>query len=194
MIPEAFLAWERQQRERHVYFRGQIFAMAGGSPRHSLLASRLITEIGIALRGQPCDVHTSDLRLGLNDAHFVYADAVVACRPLLLRPGTKDVVLNPRVVVEVLSKGTEGYDRGEKQAGYLALPSLEHFVLVSQLEPRVEVYTRDRDGAFRYLVYEAGSSVRLDRIGVTIAVDDLYAKAFDLPGDDLKSDPALDGE
>jgi Uma2 family endonuclease len=184
MTPEVFLTWERQQGERHVFFRGQVFAMAGGSPRHSLLASRLITEIGVALRGKPCDVHSSDLRLGLDDSHFVYADAVVACRPLALRPGSTDVVLNPRVVIEVLSKGTERYDRGEKQAGYLALPSVEHLVLVSQREPRVEVYSRESDGAFQYRVYEQGSSVQLDRIGVAIAVNDLYAGAFELPGDD----------
>ena len=188
MTPEAFLAWERDQSERHLYFRGQIFAMAGGSPRHSLLASRMITEIGVALRGQPCDVHTSDLRLGLSDSHFVYADAVVACRPLSLRPGSKDVVLNPRVVIEVLSKGTEAYDRGEKQAGYLALPSVEHFVLVSQREPRVEVYSRESDGAFRFRVYELGSTVHLDRIGVSIVMADLYADVFELPGDEVTAE------
>lgn len=182
--PEAFLSWERAQVERHVYFRGQVFAMAGGSPRHSLLGSRIITEVGAFLRGKPCDVHASDLRLGLSDQHFVYADAVVACRPLSLRPGTSDVVLNPRVVVEVLSKSTESYDRGAKQAGYLSLPSLEHFMLVSQREPRVELYTRQNDGAFRYQVYAAGSTVHLERIGVTLNVDELYRGAFELPGDD----------
>jgi Uma2 family endonuclease len=181
---EAFLAWERNQPERHIYFRGQVFAMAGGSPRHSLLGSRIITEVGAFLRGKPCDVHASDLRLGVDDQHFVYADAVVACRPLSLRPGTTDVVVNPRVVVEVLSKSTESYDRGAKQAGYLALPSVEHFVLVSQREPRVEVYTRQSDGSFRYQVHAAGSSVHLDRIGVTLDLDELYRGAFDLPGDD----------
>lgn len=188
MTAEEFLTWERDQPERHEYFRGQIFAMAGGSPRHSLLASRMIAEVSVALRGQPCDVHTSDLRLGLSDSHFVYADAVVACRPLFLKPGTKDIVLNPRVVIEVLSKGTEAYDRGEKQAGYLALLSVEHFVLVSQAAPRIEVYSREKDGGFRYRVYEQGSTVSLDRIGVSLAVDDLYAGVFELPGDEMTAE------
>lgn len=186
MRPEAFLVWEREQRERHVYFRGQVFAMAGGSPRHSLLASHVITQVGALLRGKPCDVHTSDLRLGLDDTHFVYADAVVACRPLALRPGSPDVVLNPRVVVEVLSKSTESYDRGEKQAGYLALPSVEHFVLVSQREPRVEVYTRQAAGSFQFQVYGPGSTIVLAGLGVSLEVDALYEGVFELPGDEAE--------
>lgn len=184
MSPDAFLAWEREQRDRHVYFRGEIFAMSGGSPRHSLLGSRMIVGLAAPLAGKPCDVHTADLRLGIRDDHFVYADAVVACRPLTFRPGTTDVVTNPVVVVEVLSKSTESYDRGEKQAAYLALPSVRHFVLVSQREPRVEVYTRESDGSFRFRVHEAGGTVRLDGIGAEIAIDELYEGAFELPGDD----------
>jgi Uma2 family endonuclease len=184
MGPDEFLAWDRRQPDRHVYFRGQIFAMAGGSPRHSLLASRVIARVDERLRGGPCDVHTSDLRLGLDDDHFVYADAAIVCRPLTLRAGTTDVVTNPRVVIEVLSKSTEAYDRGDKQAGYLALASVEHYVLVSQREPRIELYTRQADGSFRFTVHRAGATLTLDGLAVALAVDDLYAGAFELPGDE----------
>ena len=184
MTAEAFLSWEQSQSERHAYFHGEIFAMAGGSPRHSRLASRMIARLDTALVGSPCAVHTSDLRLGLDAEHFVYADAVVVCGPLELRPGTTDVVVNPRVVVEVLSRRTEAYDRGEKQAAYLALRSVDHYVLVSQRDPRVEVYSRENDGTFRYRVYRTGDEIALDRISVQLAVDDLYASVFELPGDD----------
>jgi Uma2 family endonuclease len=184
MEPDAFLAWERDQRERHAYFRGQIFAMAGGSPRHSLLASRAIELLGTRLRGKPCDVHTSDLRLGLDAQHFVYADAVVVCRPLELRPGTTDVVTNPSVVIEVLSKSTEAYDRGDKQAGFLALASLKHYVLVSQRQARVELYTRQTDGSFRFTVHGPGMTIELEKLQLTLSVDDIYAGCFELPGDD----------
>ena len=184
MTAEAFLAWERQQPERHTYFRGEAFAMAGGSLRHSRLASRLIALLDRILRGKSCDVHTSDLRLGLDATHFAYADAAVICRPVELRDGTTDVITNPTVVVEVLSKSTESYDRGAKQAAYLALPSVRHFVLVAQREQRVEVYTRESDGSFRFRVHGAGESVRLERIEGAFAVDELYEGAFALPGDD----------
>jgi len=184
MDPEAFLAWERGQAERHTYLRGDVFAMAGGTPRHSRLASRIIARLDSALATGVCDVQTSDLRLGLDDGHFVYADVVVARRPLALRPGTVDVVLNPKVVIEVLSKSTESYDRGAKQAGYLALASVEHFVLVSQREPRVEVYTRESDESFHFRVYQAGGLARLERLDLTLALDELYDGVFELPGDE----------
>lgn len=184
MDPETFLAWEREQAEKHIYFCGDTFAMAGGSPRHSRLSARLIARLDGALADKPCDVHTSDLRLALNDEHFVYADVVVVCRPLVLRPGSNDVVTNPKAVVEVLSKSTEAYDRGEKQACYLALPSLEHLVLVSQRAPRVEVYTRKADGSFWFHVCLAGDVLELERLGLTMPVDELYQGVFALPGDD----------
>jgi Uma2 family endonuclease len=184
MTPDAFLAWERAQLERHHYVHGEIYAMSGGSARHSYLGAQAIGILRQGLHGGRCDAHTADLRLGLAEDVFVYADAVVVCRPMAFRAGTTDVVTNPRVVVEVLSKSTEAYDRGAKQAGYLALPSLAHLVLVSQRERRVELYTRQDDGSFRFDVCGAGGTVRLERVGVSMQVDELYADAFELPGDD----------
>lgn len=183
LTPDEFLVWERSQRDRHIYVRGHVFAMAGGSPRHNALGAEMIARLADGLRGGPCRAFTSDQKLGLPKDEFVYADAVVICGPLALRSGTTDVVTNPRVVVEVLSKNTETYDRGEKQRGYLSLPSLEHFVLVSQREPRVEVYTRQADGSFRFEIAEAGGAIRIERLGLTIDVDALYSGVFELPGD-----------
>ncbi len=182
--PEEFLAWERLQAERHHYVHGEIFAMAGGSPRHSYLASRMVVLMGRELGRGPCDAHGPDLRLGIDATHFVYADAVVACRPLELRSGSTDVVTNPAIVVEVLSKSTEAYDRGDKQAAYLAIGALAHFLLISQREPRVELYTRQEDGSFRFTVHGPGSTIELARIGARIGIDELYAGAFGLPGDE----------
>ncbi len=181
--PEEFLAWEREQRERHIYVGGEIFAMAGGSPRHNGLSAQIIAALVAGVRGRPCSVLTSDQKLGLPSDEFVYADAVVTCGPLTLRPGTTDVLTNPNVVIEILSKSTEIYDRGDKQKGYLALPSLRHFVLISQREPRAEVYTRQADHSFRFEVVGAGGTIQLDGIAVRVAMDELYAGALDLPGD-----------
>ena len=162
--------------------------MAGGSPRHSYLGTRAILQLGRSVRDGRCDVHGSDLRLEIDATHFAYADAVVVCRPLTLRPGTTDVVTNPALVVEVLSRSTEAYDRGDKQGSYLALPSVEHFLLVSQREPRVELYTREADGSFRYTVHGAGARIDLGRHGA-IEVDELYAGAWELAGDDPLVEP-----
>lgn len=184
MTPDEFLAWEREQStERHHYFHGEIFAMSGGSARHSFLGAQMIGLLRQGVLGGPCNAHTADLRLGVAGDVFVYADAVVVCRPMTFRPGTKDVVTNPSVVVEVISKSTEAYDRGEKLAGYLALPSVQHIVLVSQREQRVETYTRQGDGSFRFEIHGEGGTLNLQAVELTIAVDEVYAGAFDLPGD-----------
>jgi len=183
LTPEEFLAWEREQKERHIFVGGEVFAMAGGSPRHNRLSARTIARLESAVDGTPCGVYSSDQRLGMPNDEFAYADAAVVCGALTLRPGTSDVVTNPSVVVEVLSKSTEAYDRGDKQKAYLSIPSLQHFVLVSQREPRVEVYTRQADGSFRFDVLGTGATVQLERIGATLTVDDLYAGVLALPGD-----------
>ncbi len=185
MTPDQFLAWEREQpNERHHYVRGEIFAMPGGSARHSFLGAQLIRLLGQGLLGGPCAAYTADLRLGLASDFFVCADAVVVCRPMAFRPGTKDVVTNPSVVVEVLSKSTEAYDRGDKLAGYVALASIQHILLVSQREQRVEAYTRQTDGSFRFEVLGPGTTVDLGAVKTKISVDAIYAGAFDLPADE----------
>jgi len=183
MTPDAFLIWERAESERHFFIKGEVFAMAGGSPRHSALGARVIGQLSRALAGRPCDVHTSDLRLAVTVDQFVYADAVVVCRPIALRPGSADVVTNPSVVVEVLSRTTEAYDRGDKQAAYLALASIKNLVLVSQREVRVEVYSRRENGGFHFEVHGSGDTAIIDGVEATLAVDELYGGVFDLPGD-----------
>ncbi len=184
MTPHEFLAWEREQlTERHHYVRGEVFAMSGGSARHSFLGAQMIRLLGQGVLGGACSTYTADLRLGLASDLFVYADAVVVCRPMTMRPGTKDVVTNPTAVVEVLSKSTEAYDRGDKLAGYLALASVQHVVFVSQRQLRVETYTRQGDGSFRYEIHEAGGTLDLAAIKVKVSVDEIYAGAFELPDD-----------
>jgi Uma2 family endonuclease len=113
LTPDEFLAWEREQSERHHYVGGQVFAMAGGSVRHNALGARAIVLIGGRVADGACRVCTSDQRIGLPDEEFVYA--VVVCAPVIVRPAATDVLTNPVVFVEVLSKGTEAYDRGAKQ-------------------------------------------------------------------------------
>ncbi len=183
MTATDFLKWDREQLERHVFMRGEVFAMSGGSLRHSFLGSRAVALLDAALRGGRCTAHGSDARIGVDDEHLVYADAVVLCQPLQFRPGATDVVTNPTVVVEVLSHTTEAYVRSAKQAGYLALPSVRHFVLVSQRERRMESYTRTDDGTFLYRVHGPGDELQLPAINTSLRVDDVYDGAFELPGD-----------
>lgn len=183
LTPDEFLVWEREQKSRHQYVHGDVFAMAGGSPRHNRLAARVIARLERGIEGGPCGAYSSDQKIGLRDELFVYADAIVVCGRPELRAGSSDVITNPAIVVEILSKGTETYDRGDKQRGYLELPSVRHFLLVAQREKRIELYTRQADGSFRFDVLGEGSTLTLEQITLPLSVDEFYEGVLDLPGD-----------
>ncbi len=182
MTVSEYLAWERAQSDRHEFFRGDVFLMAGGSPRHNALSGAIIRDLGVAVRGSACRVLTSDQRIVARAGeHYVYADATLVCGAFELAEGTTDVLANPRTIVEVLSRSTEAYDRGDKWAAYSRLPSLTEYLLVSQASPRIELFQRQAKG-WRYEVIEAGGRVSLSD-GVELELDALYAGILELPGD-----------
>jgi Uma2 family endonuclease len=157
--------------------------MAGGSPRHNFLSNATGAELRAALRGKGCHVLSSDQRISAKrDERYVYADAVVVCGGAEMEAGTSDVLTNPKVVVEVLSRSTEAYDRGEKWDAYQRLPSLTDYVLVSQTAKQIEHYQREGDGSWRYRRRESGDVVTLSN-GASVAVDAVYEGAFELVGD-----------
>lgn len=182
MTAAEYLEWERAQTSRHEYHLGEVFAMAGGSPRHNFLSSAMGAELRAAVRGKRCHVLSPDQRISAKQGErYVYADSVVACGGLRMEPGTTDVLANPSIVVEVLSRSTEMYDRGAKWEAYQRLPSLTDYLLVAQTSVRVEHYLREGD-SWRYRVLEAGDSVTLAN-GASVAVDAVYEDAFDLEAD-----------
>ena len=183
MSAAEYLAWEREQPERHHYLQGDIFAMAGGSARHNALGAAVIMELGIAFRGGPCRPFTSDQRVAMRDGeHYVYPDVTVVCGPLELAAGTRDTLINPSVVVEVLSKSTEAYDRGAKWDDYRQLPSVTDYLLVSQTAPRIEHFQREARGEWHYRVVGAGGRVSL-KTGAVVEVDSVFEGAFELEGE-----------
>jgi Uma2 family endonuclease len=183
MSAAEYLAWERLQPTKHEYHLGEVFAMAGGSLRHNFLSGALVAELRAALRGKGCHVLTSDQRIAAKpNERYVYSDAVVVCGPIQTEPGTSDVLSNPRFLVEVLSKSTEAYDRGEKWEAYQRLPSLTDYMLVAQTSVRIEHYQREADGSWRYRELTAGDTLTLAN-GATLAIDAVYEGAFDLAGE-----------
>jgi Uma2 family endonuclease len=182
MSAEEFLAWERQQPEKHEFHDGDVFELAGASPRHNALAAAIIGELGNATRGTRCRPLTSDQRVALaSRKRFVYPDVTLVCAPLEIEHG--DVLVNPAAVIEVLSTSTEAYDRGEKWEGYRRLASLQDFLLVSQHAVKIEQFQRQGDGSWRYTVAEEGGRVTLQN-GVAIDLGAVYEGAFDLPADE----------
>ena len=181
--PGEYLAWERQQSARHEYFRGEVFAMAGGSMRHNALCSNLNAALHAELRSNGCVVLTSDQRVGAEEQdRYVYPDVTVVCGGVRLQPGTTDVLANPSIVVEVLSGSTEQYDRGLRWDGYQRMASVSDYLLVSQAEPHLEHFRRDQDGKWIYTSARAGEHVELSN-GAVLDIDAIFAGVMDLPGD-----------
>lgn len=180
MSAREFLEWERGQTVRHEFFRGEVFAMAGGSPRHNALSANVTAALVVGLRGKPCRVFSSDQRVAARGTEqYVYADVTVACGPLRIQPGTTDVLENPTCLVEVLSPSTEAYDRGLKWEGYRSIPSLQDYVLVSQDSPRIEHFQRDTDGSWHYRVAESSDVITLSN-GATLSVAEIFSGVEEL--------------
>ncbi len=175
-----YLELERHAPEKHEYFRGEVFAMAGASPLHNLIVGNVITALNAALRDGPCRVFPSDLKIHVSSEHlFAYPDVSVVCGPLELLSGTSDVVLNPTVVVEVLSDSTERWDRGQKFAAYRKIESLTDFIFVSQRDPQLEHYARCPDGSWLLREADADGAVHLLSGTCSLRIRDVYLKAFE---------------
>jgi Uma2 family endonuclease len=173
-----YLAIEREGLDKHEYWDGEVFAMAGASFVHNQLVGNLTRVLGNLVLDVPCIVLPSDMkiRVPLRKGGYVYPDVSVVCgRPEHIDERT-DVITNPVVVVEVLSGSTELFDRGEKFAGYRSLPSLFDYVLVAQDQVRIEHFARGPDGT--WVLRELGPGTRLQCMGLPgeIAIDDIYRK------------------
>lgn len=180
---DEYLAFEREAEVKHILWDGEIFemwAMAGASPAHNTIATNLLGALFNACRRGPCRAFNSDQKVWVpRKVGVVYPDATVVCGRLSLRSGTTDVVTNPLLVVEVLSPGTESFDRAEKFAGYRSIETLRHYVMVSSREVQVEQYLRMDDGTWTLRVLGPGDTLSFEGPDLTLAVDDLYERAFE---------------
>lgn len=173
-----YVALEASSNVKHEFLDGQIYAMAGGTPEHAALAASVIGLLFGQLRGGRCRAHDADLRVRvLATGLATYPDVTVVCGPRERDPDDENAVTNPSLIVEVLSPSTEEYDRGDKFEHYKQIPSLRQYVLVSHREREVEVWTRDDAGAWTRAISREGQSARLDAVGATIDVRELYDAA-----------------
>lgn len=173
MSPEAYFAWVAEQDEKHEYYDGEVFSMAGGSDRHARITATLTYAFIAGLRPRGCVPYSSDMRIQLAESRrYVYPDFSAVCgTPEFLDAGHL-TLLNPSLVVEVLSPSTADFDLGTKATWHRALPSLASLVLVPQDAPAVTVYTRDGD---RWRVEDvAGLGAGIDVLGEQITLADLY--------------------
>jgi Uma2 family endonuclease len=174
-----YLAFEEASDTKHEYVNGEVYAMAGGTPQPSALAGAVTAALVNALRDRRCRVLTSDARIRVTATKMsTYPDVSVVCQSLEVAPDDANGIVNPTIVVEVLSDSTESYDRGAKAAHYRRIPSLREYVLVSQHEPLIEVWRRNAErGRFEIAVEaRAGERVELTSCGESIFldVDEIY--------------------
>lgn len=173
-----YLAAERRAATKHEYVNGRVYAMAGGTPEHARLAAAVAGDLREALRGRPCAVYSADLRVRVvATGRSTYPDVTVVCGALERAGDDADAVVNPTVIVEVLSDTTEADDRSDKWAHYQRLPSLREYVLVGQRQPRIEVFSRDPStpDVWRYRDHGPGARLELPSLAVSIALDAIYA-------------------
>ena len=174
--PEEYLEMERRAEYKSEYFAGEIVAMAGAKRKHNLIAVNVTASLYVQLRGKPCEVYANDMKVQADkEKQFSYPDVVVVCGEPQFRDDEDDVLQNPTVIVEVLSPSTEACDRGEKFLRYRQLESLQEYLLVTQNERRVERFTKQSDGSWR-MTDTSDGEIRLDCIGCTLALDDIYSR------------------
>lgn len=181
LTPEEYLAIERQAEDKSEYVDGVIYAMAGGSPEHNLVSANILTLINVHLWESPCRVYTSDMKVRVpSNRKYLYPDVTVVCEKPQFADDEKDVLLNPLLLVEVLSKSTQGYDKEKKFLYYQEIDSFGEYLLVAQDQPVVQHYVKQLDGSWIYKKIEGlEQSVELATINCRLKLKDIYLKALD---------------
>jgi Uma2 family endonuclease len=178
VTPEEYLAAERLSETKSEYLDGGVFPMPGATVNHIQIVSNVTSELSVQLRARQCRVLASDLKVGLQDSRkFFYPDVTVVCGELQYYDDRRDIILNPDIVIEVLSPSTEAFDRGAKFQAYRTIESLKEYVLISQERPLVEQYVRNDDAKWTYKPASVlGSSLALPSIECTLSLNAVYDK------------------
>lgn len=178
LTPAEYLAAERKREVKSEYWNGELYAMAGASERHNLISANVVAGLHTQLRGRSCKVYPSDMRVQIKATGlYTYPDVVVVCGKPQFEDEDNDTLLNPTLIVEVLSKSTETYDRGKKFENYRTLDSLTEYVMIAQDRVHLEHYVRQPDS--QWLLSEAKALqdvIKLPTIQCTLALADVYDK------------------
>ncbi len=172
-----YLAIERKAETRSEFFAGEMFAMSGASRGHNLISVNLSSALSTQLKDRPCEVYSTDMRVRVPSGLYTYPDVVVVCGEPRFEDDGVDILLNPLVLIEVLSESTADYDRGTKFKHYRQIPSLREYVLVDQAAAQIEHFVLGHDGKWK-LTELAGldKMLTLDSIGCRIPLTEVYRK------------------
>lgn len=187
LTEDEYLAFERDAEERHVYVDGEIFAMAGESPEHGDITANVLASLHKQLEDSPCRVRVANTKIRSGPLPkspkrraglYSYPDIVVICDEPKYLDEQEDVVVNPKVIVEILSDTTEVFDRGLKFARYQKYnPTLSDYILVSQDRPQIDHYRREKDGSWKYTIHEGlRAVVKIETIKCRLKAADVYKR------------------
>ena len=176
--PAEYLVQERAAEYKSEYYNGHPYVLAGASERHNTISGNVFVELHTALKQRPCKVYTNDLKVATPGLYkFFYPDVVVVCGTPQFHDSEKDVVLNPLLIIEVLSESTERYDRGQKFQTYQQIESLREYVLVAQNDFVVETFSLQDNGDWLYHKASGlNNIITLTALGCQLALADIYAK------------------
>lgn len=176
MTVEAYLDWEPRQELRYEFINGSVFVRAGGSLPHNDIAINLLTALRPPIRKQSCRINMADAKVNITPQIYRYPDLAVSCDE---RDKTAlDAIRYPKLIVEVLSPGTETLDRSDKFKEYRSLPSLEEYVLISSTQVEVEIYRRGEGRLWLYTAYQTGDEIKLESIGFEFPIELLYEEVI----------------
>ena len=174
---EEYLAFEREAEEKHELVNGEIVAMAGATREHNLIGVNVSSELHFRLKGKGCEIYANDMRVRMKKGRYGYPDVVVVCEKPNFADDEFDVLLNPLVVVEVLSKTTRFRDKTEKLKTYQKMESIRDILLIEQNEPRIEHYIKQTPNQWLLRIYEnLGETIVLESLGCELPMAEIYAQ------------------
>lgn len=171
-----YFSVEETAETKHEYYDGEIFAMTGASLSHNRIAANIFTALSIALRDKPCDVFTSDMRIATSRKLYIYPDVSVFCDPVELTKDKYDTATNPTILVEVPSKSTQKYDRGQKFDQYKSIPTLREYVLIEQHQILVEHFQFNKREWTRREYRKLADTLDLSSVGFQVSLAEIYRR------------------
>ncbi|MEW6128263.1 MAG: Uma2 family endonuclease [Acidobacteriota bacterium] len=174
--PQEYLELERKAQDKSEFYFGEIFLMSGGNPEHSLISLNICSELRARLKGKNCRTFESNMKIGVpNSKLFSYPDGSVVCGEPRFRDNQGDVLMNPNLIIEVVSPSTEAFDRGKKFFQYQQIPTFTDYILVSQDEPRLEHYAKQKNGTWVLTMVEGlKGNLTIPALGCKVRLSEVY--------------------
>lgn len=173
---EEYLQFERESVQKHEFYNGEVFSMAGAGRRHNKIFSNVFTAVGISLKGKSCQPYGSDMRIHIpENSLFTYPDISIICGDILLSDEDKDTAIQPTVLIEILSPSTKDYDRGGKFKLYRDIPTLKEFILIDSETIDVEVFRINTNAHWELEEYKTlAETLRISSVGIVIPLSEIY--------------------